>query len=286
MPSVEIALVYCGEHTYLRLFLASLKRFYAGFPIKQITVLTGQVPVETLSYLLLRHDINVITFPDISGVIPIDSDIYDRFMRHYASADYVIWMHPDAIPIRDNWAIPVYTVAKNNYMGTYIIGNSPDSPDYFGTDALADIICFDTKFYKENRLSSTRYEKVPYPLFPQRLLGYQIGYYRNNMYFYDLYTYAMGVVMALGYNPIVDYHIGFLHENYICHIGSGGVSFGVGMDHLQNLPVIEAKKHRIKQLFLNPDYRELYHFIDLIRNDGYPTFLPDPVLEIVIDAID
>jgi len=292
-PSVELVFVYCGEHTFLRLCLASIKKFYAGIDIQKITVLTGNIDKKHLDYLNSRDDICVVSYTDISGSEPYNSDIYYRYIIEHAKADFIIYMHLDAIPISANWAVPVYSKCKESYLGVYVVDWArvcASNPEYNREQGMIDvwspIMCFSRDYFSTHKFPLLLERALKESLFPEKLFGYTIGTFAAGTYWYDSFTVAMGRVMEMGFNPVVDVFNSSFITGSIKHFGPVGAYYGHGKEWCHKEHNMEKHTYNIKQLFFAPEYKKQFGFLDLIKNDKYPTYMCDEILDVFLDTME
>lgn len=284
--STEIVIVYSRELLPLRILRAALSCVESGIYVDRINIIVANAPDSEYEYLKSISEFNILDYRTRDRVFAADA--FDRFLYEDAQADNILFIHPDAIPVKAGWGKLLLDKCVLNKFACFIhFSDFPDFLDYgFGVYVYTIAMMIDREWFCTNRLTTELYS---YPFdesnYPKQYLGlfrigkiFQAGEVYSNVLLIanDCAYKVLEVALQQGYQPVLNIDMTYnIPHTYFFHIGNGSSFIYSNFDTFK--PTVdwhENKKNCFEEILNGEKYKELC-LLDKVRQDGCWLTTPD-----------
>jgi len=287
---VELVILSSNELRYVRTLLACLKAVNPGIDIDLVTLVNvNGFLKEEHEYYKNRPDIDRVLDYRSLGEYQYMEQITDYFLRNDAKGDFVLRLHPDCFPIKDNWAVPLLDRAKKYGVGGYCA--LFDSSEEQGINISSQVIMFNVKYICDNELSTLCFflrENEPIVMYENYEL--RLWFKSINKFFIES---DLGIVIYSvldGGKPIILVPDNVdLISNYFLHIRFGSIVANSSYHPLSNfyISIFDTNTMHIRLAELHELYTsKKYSYLDVynkVKSDGCPKELRQDIYTVLYE---
>jgi len=271
---IELLILSSNELRYVRTLLACLKTVKSGIDIDLVTLVNLE---EEHEYLKSRNDIDRVLDYRGLGEYQWMDQITDYFLRNDAKGDFVLRLHPDCFPIKDNWAVPLLDKAEKYGIGGYCVLFEELVEN--GVDISSYVIMFNVEYICKNDLSTLCFflrENEPVVIYESCELIHKIPPPANKFLIESDLGIAIYSVLDGGKPIVLDTSNFELVHDYFLHMNAGSVVINSSYHPLSNfkIPVFAtvtmyAQLSKLHKLYTSDKYAYLDIYNE-VKSDGCP----------------